>query len=104
VAEVRIAVRVTPGARRPSVGGRWGDEEPPRLRVAVSQRAVDGAANRAVVEAVAAAWQVSRSQVALVAGQRSRSKTVAVSGDEAAIRARWSDLLADPGSAAPIDG
>jgi uncharacterized protein len=48
--------------------------------VRVSARAREGAANRALIEAVADALGVRRSAVSLVAGKRSREKLVEVSG------------------------
>ncbi|GGC16951.1 DUF167 domain-containing protein [Cellulomonas carbonis] len=71
---VRVAVRVRPGASRTRVGGAHGD----RLVVAVTARAVDGAATEAALAAVAEAFGVRRRQVALVAGATSRDKVVAV--------------------------
>jgi|tagenome__1003787_1003787.scaffolds.fasta_scaffold19735792_2 uncharacterized protein len=87
---LRVPVRVRPGAARSSVGGRYG---PDALVVAVSARAVDGAANRAVVDAVAAAFGVRRGDVAIVVGPASRSKVVQILGDPAILRGRLAALL-----------
>lgn len=80
-----VRVRVRPGASRTSVGGRYGAEA---LVVAVGARAVEGRANRAVVEAVAAAFGVRRSAVSVLAGQRSRDKVLFVAGEPDTLRAR----------------
>ncbi len=85
-----IAVRVKPGSRAPRVGGSWGD--PPELVVAVAQRAVDGAANAAVVAALASAFGVARSAVTLTHGARGRSKLVVIEGEPAVLRARLEAL------------
>jgi uncharacterized protein (TIGR00251 family) len=80
-----VQVRVRPGASRTSVGGRYGAEA---LVVAVSAPAVEGRANRAVIEAVAAAFGVRRSAVSVLAGQRSRDKVLFVAGEPDTLRAR----------------
>ena len=69
---MRIAVRVRPGASRTEVGGRYGDSG--ILVVAVSARAVDGAATEATRRALAEALGVRRSEVSLVSGATSREK------------------------------
>ncbi len=74
---IRLWVRVKPGSSRSGVGGEWGDD-PPRLVVAVQARAVDGEANKAVVEAVAKALGVSRRSVRIVTGSKSRSKVLEI--------------------------
>jgi len=86
---VRVSIRVTPGSKRPAVGGRHGDA----LVVRVAARAVDGAANAAVVDALAAAFDVRRGDVALVHGGSSRSKLVEIDVDRAVGEARLAELL-----------
>jgi uncharacterized protein YggU (UPF0235/DUF167 family) len=92
---VRIGIRVRPGASRTRVGGAYGD----RLVVAVSARAVDGAATEAALAALAEAFGVRRWQVTLVRGASSRDKLVEIAaappGDERALAARRAALLAD---------
>jgi hypothetical protein len=87
-----VAVRAKPGARVAQVGGSWGERG--ELLVAVPERAIDGAANAAVVTAVAGAFGVSRSAVSLVRGARGRSKLLAVAGDREQLQARLAQLLA----------
>ena len=87
---MRITVRVRPGASRAAVGGSYGDGE---LVVAVTARPVDGAANRAVVAAVAGAFGVARRAVDVVSGDRSRTKIVSVDGDPEVLRVRLEELL-----------
>lgn len=72
---MRLVVRAYPGASRG--GAKWDGAV---LHVRVTARAVDGAANRAMIQAVAKALGVRRSAVSLVAGDRSRVKLVEVNG------------------------
>lgn len=88
---LRVTVRVQPGASRTFVGGRYGDTEPPVLIVRVSERAVDGKANEALMAAVADAFDVPRRAVAIVKGHTSRTKLVEI--DQAAEQ-RLESLLA----------
>ncbi len=92
--ELRIAVRVRPGASRTRVGGSYGDDC--QLVVAVTAQPVDGAATDAVVTAVAHALGVRPARVRLVTGHTSRSKVLAIDidADEGALRDRVRVLLA----------
>ncbi|QYN40585.1 DUF167 domain-containing protein [Pseudonocardia sp. DSM 110487] len=91
---MRIAVRVRPGARRDEVGGTWAGPRGPALVVAVRARAVEGAANAAVVAALATAFGVRRGDFEIVVGARGRDKVVAVRGDRTALTARLAELMA----------
>ncbi len=72
---MRIAVRAHPRAARSRV--TW---DGTLLHVWVTVPAVEGAANRALVDAVAGALGVRRSAVRLVAGERARVKQLEVEG------------------------
>lgn len=72
----RLHVRVQPGARRTAWTGWFGDL--PKLAVAAPP--VDGAANEAVVAAVAELLDVPRRSVRLVGGAASRTKRFEVDG------------------------
>jgi len=71
-----IDVQVVPRASRAAVGPEIGD----RLRVAVTAPPVDGAANAAVIEALAAAFGVRRAAISIVRGEKGRRKTVRIEG------------------------
>jgi uncharacterized protein YggU (UPF0235/DUF167 family) len=69
----RIAVRAHPGASRERL--EWRGEV---LHVWVNGRATGGAANRAVLRAVAESLRLRASAVRLVAGERARDKLIVV--------------------------
>ena len=70
---MRISVRAHPGASRERV--EWQDGV---LHVWVTVRAVEGRANRALVQAVARELGVRASAVSVVAGERGRDKLVEI--------------------------
>jgi len=74
-------IQVVPRASRVAVGPAVGD----RLRVAVTAPPVDGAANAAVIEALADAFGVRRAAVSIVRGETGRRKTVRIEGGSAAV-------------------
>lgn len=91
--KVHVAVRVKPGASRARVGGSYRDGE---LVVAVNAPPVDGAANEAVVRAVADALGLRSRQVRIVSGHTSRTKVLAVEvadGDAERLAERVRELL-----------
>jgi uncharacterized protein (TIGR00251 family) len=75
-AGVRLRVHVKPRTSRNAVLGVRGGA----LEVAVTAPPVEGAANEAVVEAVAAYFGVPRRRVTLLSGATSRTKRLAVEG------------------------
>lgn len=68
-----VAISVKPGARRPGIALENG-----AIVVRVRERAIDGAANEAVIRAIAERIDVPLRDVAIVRGLRSGSKLVAV--------------------------
>lgn len=90
---MRVPLRVRPGASRTRVGGRYGEGQDARLVVAVAARAVEGAATKAVLAAVAEAFGVRPRHVTLVSGATSRDKVVEVEVPEQEGWARLAELL-----------
>ena len=74
--KLSFTVRVVPRASRSQIVG----EADGALRVRIAAPPVAGAANDELVRVLARALRVSRSAVAITAGQTSRLKRVAVSG------------------------
>lgn len=80
---VRLRVRVQPRASRTEVVG----EHDGALKVRVAAPPVDGDANRELVRLLAKALGLASSQVRLVSGATGRSKTLEITGaDAAAVR------------------
>lgn len=88
---MRLSIRVRPGASRTAVSGRYGDDDV--LCVAVRERAVDGAATQAAMDALASAFALPRSAVRLLHGQTARTKLVRLDGPPEALRKRLDELL-----------
>jgi uncharacterized protein (TIGR00251 family) len=86
---MRVLIHVRPGSVRTGVGGGHGDA----LVVRVRERAVDGEANRAVVDALARALGLHRRAVTIVTGEHSRRKLVELSGDDETLAERWRALV-----------
>ncbi len=72
----RVRLRVTPGASRPAIVGRYGDAW--KIRVAAAPE--KGHANDAVVALLAETVGVARSDVRVVTGLASRDKVVELAG------------------------
>jgi uncharacterized protein len=75
------------------VGGCWAGPRGSALLVTVRARAVEGAANTAVLTALAEAFGLRRGEVRLVSGARGRDKVVDLDGDEGVLAARHTALL-----------
>jgi uncharacterized protein len=72
----RLTLRVSPGAARSAVVGRYGAGW--KLRIAAAPE--DGKANDAVVRLLAATLALPERDVRIVSGRASRDKTVALTG------------------------
>jgi uncharacterized protein (TIGR00251 family) len=94
-AGLTLRVRATPRAAKTAVEGvRSEPDGRCVLRVRVAAPPVDGAANAALVEWLAKALGVRRSDVEVAAGESGRSKRVTLAGDGAAIAAKLEALIA----------
>ena len=69
-----LDLHVQPGASRSEFAGMHGE----RLKVRLAARAVDGKANEALIEFLAAHYKVPRSSVRITAGLKSRRKRVEI--------------------------
>jgi uncharacterized protein (TIGR00251 family) len=92
-----VDIQVVPRASRTAVGPMVGD----RLRVAVTAPPVDGAANAAVIDALAEAFGVRRAAVVIVRGERGRRKTVSIAGASSAVLEQYGVTA---GSSSPRTG
>ena len=77
---MEITVRVKPGSRRGPLVEESPDDPAASLVVHVRERALDGAANAGVVEALASHFGVRRHDVVILRGHTSRIKRVAIGG------------------------
>jgi uncharacterized protein (TIGR00251 family) len=91
---VIVKVRVQPKASRDAIAG----EHAGALKVAVTAAPEKGKANKAVVELLAKALGVAKSNVELVSGATSRDKVFAIRG----ATARQIEALARGGAGRPI--
>lgn len=71
-----LAVRVSPRASKAAITG----EENGRLKVRLKAPPLEGRANRELLSVLAAALGLRKSRLQLVAGEKSRDKTVLLTG------------------------
>ena len=69
-----LTLHIQPGAKKTEVAGLYGDA----LKIRLAAPPVDGKANAALIEFVAARLGLARSAVSLKSGQTSRRKVLAV--------------------------
>jgi uncharacterized protein len=87
---VRLAVRLSPRARNERIDGIAGG----MLKVSVTAPPVDNQANDALLRLLAREWQLSRRDLSIVAGAKSRNKIRRIVGDPAALTRRISEAIA----------
>ncbi len=89
-AGVTLRVRVIPRAGRTGVAGTRDDA----LLVRLAAAPVEGAANEALIAFLADLFERPKRDVAILSGQASRDKRIAIAGlTEAAVSARLADIL-----------
>lgn len=75
---VVFRIRVVPRASRSEIAGVQDDA----LKLRITAPPVEGKANEACIDLIAGRLGVKKAQVTIIAGQASRTKTVAVTGIE----------------------
>lgn len=78
--EILIAIHITPEASRSCLLGY--DQWTKNLKIAVRAKAVGGKANNAVMHVIAELFGVSKNNISVVAGQKSRTKKIMISGHD----------------------
>ena len=78
--EILMAIHVTPGASRSGMLGY--DQWTKNLKIAVRAKTEDGRANRAVIHVVAELFKLPKGDISIVAGQKSRTKKIMISGHD----------------------
>jgi len=73
---VILDVHVQPGAKRSEFAGRHGE----RVKIRLAAPPVDGRANEALIEFLAAHYGVPKRSVTIASGLRSRRKRVVIDG------------------------
>jgi uncharacterized protein len=91
---VRIAVRLTPRGRTDRIDGlmRLADGTA-ALKASVTAPPEDGRANAALLRLLARKWRLPLRDLTIVAGAKSRNKTVHVAGDADALRRQLEPAL-----------
>jgi uncharacterized protein (TIGR00251 family) len=92
---VRLAVRLTPRARRDAIGSIGEDAGGrPVLALRLAAPPVDDAANKALVAFLAKALTIPKSSIAIRSGETARQKMLFLAGDGQAIARKLAELAA----------
>ena len=86
---LRLDIHVQPGGSRNELCGQHGDS----LKVKVKARPVEGAANQAVREFFAELFEIPKSSVTILKGDRARTKSILLGGDTEKLLNRLKDVL-----------
>jgi uncharacterized protein (TIGR00251 family) len=73
-ADLELTLHAQPGAKRTQIKGTHAGA----IRIGISARAIEGAANEALLEFLADAFQVPRRRCTLISGKTSRHKRVRI--------------------------
>jgi len=95
---VRLFVRATPGAGRDDIAGLWrGGDGEERLAVKIAAPPDKGKANAAIIKLLSKALGVSKSSLAVVAGETARLKTIEIDGEPEDLARRLNAFAAADG-------
>ena len=92
---LRFRVRLTPKGGRDHIEGWWTDSAgETALKARVAAPPEDGKANAALIDLLARALEVRKSDVRIASGASSRLKTIEIAGDEKQLSARLERVAA----------
>jgi len=92
---VRLAVRLTPRARRDAIGSIGEDADGrPVLAIRLAAPPVDGAANNALIAFLAKMLAIPKSSITIRSGETARRKMLFLAGDGDAIARKLAELAA----------
>ena len=90
---MRLRVRLTPKGGRDVIEGWWTDSAGQKaLKVRVAALPENGKANTALIELLARALAVKKSDVRIASGVSSRLKTIEIDGDDTLLAARLAQV------------
>jgi len=90
---IRLAVRLQPRSSRNEVCGLFGEGSESRLKLKLTAPPVEGAANTACQAHLAELFQVAKSDVRLVGGEKSKDKLWDIAGPSARLMDRLAAIL-----------
>ena len=74
-----VCVRVTPNAKNNAFGGLWNGQA---VRVFLNAPAVDGKANKALVDFLSDVWHIKKKDIEIASGQTARNKVLLITDQE----------------------
>ena len=74
--EVRISLRIQPGAPKNEVAGLAGGV----WKIKIAALPVEGKANKALIDYLSEVLDIAKSNITIVRGERGRDKVIAISG------------------------
>ena len=74
--DVLLSIRVLPNAKRSGIEGIWNNSA---LKIALRAPAVDGQANKALIDFLSDCFHLKKRQINIVRGETSREKTICFS-------------------------
>jgi len=88
---ITLSIHALPDSFRSEIAGVHNG----KLKVKIAAKSIDGKANKALVNFLAAYFSVSKSSVTLIRGEHSRDKVIAITGDPKLLVCKLLPLSAD---------
>ncbi|MBX9878527.1 MAG: DUF167 domain-containing protein [Candidatus Obscuribacterales bacterium] len=86
---ISITLHVLPGSSKTAWAGLYGD----RLKLKLTEKAIDGAANNALIAFLSRYLDQPKSSITILRGQTNKDKTVFIAGNTKSIMKKLDELL-----------